>query len=752
MRRTRWLILTAITFLLIAVGSSYYARVERLRREAPRPPAKLRQGIDAAAGDWVYRQNVGDKPVVEVRAREFEQIQEPNQFLLKGVQLRVFHKDGKQFDLISSAKADFDVAEGVLFSDGAVEILMGLEEDQPRDHRLVKIETSGVRLETKTQRASTDREAKFTFEQGSGRAVGAAYDPATRELHLKSGVDLLWQGKDPKARVMRVQAAEAIYKERESKVFLNTWSKLERAGLNLDGGASVVTLLEGEIQRAEVREARGTQISDTRNVEYAGDRLNLDFAPGAKVTRIAAVNNAKLVSISPAARTTVTAARMDLDFDASGKESVLTRALANGRSVMESKPLARPGVETPETRILSSETVQVKMRPGGENLDQVETMTPGTLEFVPNAAGQARRTLNGERIWIQYAANNQIENFRSVNVTTRTERPPRPGVKANPPAITHSKVFLAKFDPATAKLSEVEQSVDFRYEEGDRRARSAKAILDQKKEVITLTGAARVWDATGSTDADAIVLNQKDGGFQADGNVASTRQPEKTKQKGSGTALLDEQEATQAKADRMVASDNNSKIRYEGKATLWQGANRLNADRIDIDRTRRVLEARGNVISQFVEESKEAKPKSKPGGPPVFTVVRARDLDYSDETRLAHYKGGARLTRPDLTVSAREIRAFLNEKDKDSSLEKAFADGSVEIIQVSPERTRKGTSEHAQYYTADERVVLEGGDPTFADSVKGVTKGRQLTWFSRDDRLLVNGQTSQPAESTLRRK
>jgi lipopolysaccharide export system protein LptA len=133
-------------------------------------------------------------------------------------------------------------------------------------------------------------------------------------------------------------------------------------------------------------------------------------------------------------------------------------------------------------------------------------------------------------------------------------------------------------------------------------------------------------------------------------------------------------------------------------------------------------------------------------------VVRARDLDYSDETRLAHYKGGARLTRPDLTVSAREIRAFLNEKDKDSSLEKAFADGSVEIIQVSPERTRKGTSEHAQYYTADERVVLEGGDPTFADSVKGVTKGRQLTWFSRDDRLLVNGQTSQPAESTLRRK
>ncbi|MBX9604294.1 MAG: LPS export ABC transporter periplasmic protein LptC [Bryobacteraceae bacterium] len=752
MRRTRWLILTAITFLLIAVGSSYYARVERLRREAPQPPPKLRQGIDAAAGDWVYRQNAGDKPVVEVRAREFEQIKEPNQFLLKGVQLRVFHKDGKQFDLITSAKADFDVAEGVLFSDGEVEIVMGVEEGQPRGDRLVKIETSGVRLETKTQRASTDREAKFTFEQGSGKATGAAYDPATRELHLKAGVDLLWQGKDAKARVMRVQAAEAIYKERESKVFLNTWSKLERAGLNLDGGPSVVTLLEGEIRRAEVQTARGTQISDSRNVEYAGDQLDLDFAPGARVTKIAAVNHAKLVSLSPAARTTVTSDRMDLDFDASGRESVLTAALARGHAVMESRPAPRAGAETPETKVLTSEVVQVKMRPGGESLDQVQTMTPGTLEFVPNAAGQARRTLNGDRIWIQYAANNQIETFRSVNVTTRTERPPRPGVKANPPAMTQSKVFLAKFDPATSKLSEVEQSDDFRYEEGDRRARSAKAILDQGKDVITLTGAARVWDSTGSTDADAIVLNQKDGGFQAAGNVASTRQPEPAKKKGSGTALLDEEQATQAKSDRMTASENNTKIRYEGKAILWQGANRLNADRIDIDRTRRVLEARGNVISQFVEQSKETKPGSKPAGPPVLTVVRAREMDYSEETRLAHYRGGARLTRPDLTVSAREIRAFLNEKDKDSSLEKAYADGSVEILQVSPERTRKGTSEHAQYFTADERVVLEGGDPTFADSVKGVTKGRQLTWFSRDDRLLVNGQTGQPAESTLRRK
>src|SRR5260370_8169181 len=110
-------------------------------------------------------------------------------------------------------------------------------------------------------------------------------------------------------------------------------------------------------------------------------------------------------------------------------------------------------------------------------------------------------------------------------------------------------------------------------------------------------------------------------------------------------------ETLQARAGRMVSTENNQKIHYEGDAVAWQGANRVAADRLDIDRTLRTMEAHGKVVSQFVDKSKEDAP-AKPAAPPVFTVVRAPDLVYAEETRVAHYTGGVTLVRRSLHVAA----------------------------------------------------------------------------------------------------
>jgi lipopolysaccharide export system protein LptA len=63
--------------------------------------------------------------------------------------------------------------------------------------------------------------------------------------------------------------------------------------------------------------------------------------------------------------------------------------------------------------------------------------------------------------------------------------------------------------------------------------------------------------------------------------------------------MLAGDEPLQAKAARMTSSDDNQQIRYEGNALMWQGSNRLQADRIDIDRKTGKLEAHGNVTSQL---------------------------------------------------------------------------------------------------------------------------------------------------------
>jgi hypothetical protein len=137
---------------------------------------------------------------------------------------------------------------------------------------------------------------------------------------------------------------------------------------------------------------------------------------------------------------------------------------------------------------------------------------------------------------------------------------------------------------------------------------------------------------------------------------------------------------------------------------------------------------------------------------PIFTVVRAPDLVYDEDTRIANYTGGAALSRPGLAVAGRSIRAFLSDADASSSLDKAFADGEVKIVHTAGPRTRVGTSEHAEYYTVEQKVLLAGGNPLLVDSLKGETKGRQLTWFANNDRLLVNGVESRPADSLLRKK
>ena len=300
----------------------------------------------------------------------------------------------------------------------------------------------------------------------------------------------------------------------------------------------------------------------------------------------------------------------------------------------------------------------------------------------------------------------------------------------------------------------MEQWNDFRYEAGDRKARTDRAVLDYAKNSITLTGpASRVWDPTGSTSADKILLNQKSGDFEAIGNVTSTRVPEKKK---DASGMLSGDDPIQAKAARMTSSDDNLQIHYEGNAILWQGPNRLQANRIFIDRDEEKLEAHGNVVSQFLDKANTTKspaPKT-PAKAAVFTTIKAPDMTYVDAERVAHYTNGVTLNRPGLDVQSRELLSYLKstEAGSGSSLDKAFADGAVKIVQSSPGRKRTGTSEHAEYYADESKVVLQNGQPQLVDTLRGTTKGKQLTWFSNNDRLLVDGAASLPTESNLRRK
>ncbi len=737
-RRTRLLLLVLLAVIVGAVGIAYHRQRASLASRAPVKPSLLPVNTNAAAASWYWSKTEGDRTVVEVRADNFRQVD--RQVELEGVNLKLYGRDGKTFDLVRSASASFHQEHGTLYSEGEVEITMRVPAEGAPKGRLVSIRTSGTTFESATGIARTDRPASFTFENGDGKCVGAVYDPSIRELVMKSEVALDWRGRGPKSAPMKIEAGELSYKERDSVVDLRGWSRLTRGGTVLDAGDSRVTLKDGAVDHVEAAAARGVDRSEGRDLEYSADKLWMEFTPEGELLKVLGWPNARLVTKAGSGRTSVSTDKFELQFTPGKDESTLTRAIATGHSVVESVPAPVKGRPAPESRKLTAEMVWLTMRPGGREVERMDTGAPGRLEFLPNSPGQRKRTLDGDRMVLYFRRENVLEKFAATKVATRTE----PIRKDAAPLLTWSDSFEALFNER-GDLARIDQWDNFRYEEGARRGRAERATFDQAGARTTLDRKARFQDATGTVSADRIELAQIKGDVVAEGNVVSTHAPDR---KGKSSAMLSNDAPLEARAKRMTTSDDNSKIRYEGGAVLWQGASRIAAETVDVNRAERTLAASGHVRTQFADE----QVKSKTAKAPAFVVVESAALTYREADRVAHYTGGAHLTRPGMQVDASEIRAFLNAADAESSLDRAQADGNVRILRTQPDRrTLRLTSEHADYFAAEQKLVLTGGEPTLEDSREGITRGRELTYYAKDDKLLVNGTEKAPAVSRIRR-
>jgi lipopolysaccharide transport protein LptA len=150
----------------------------------------------------------------------------------------------------------------------------------------------------------------------------------------------------------------------------------------------------------------------------------------------------------------------------------------------------------------------------------------------------------------------------------------------------------------------------------------------------------------------------------------------------------------------------------------------------------------------LVEEPAASVPKKMP----VTTVIRAPQLFYSEETRTALFTGGVTLVRAALQMTSSQLRGVFVVKDGRSQLDTGYADGQVRIVQKTPERTRLGSAEHAEYYVSEAKVILYGGVAQFEDSLRGMERGDRITWYQEKDQLVVEGRQGQPANGRLRRR
>jgi lipopolysaccharide export system protein LptA len=801
MRRYSFFLFFAALVLALLVAYTYIHR--SAREHPPNPVTRIERDVQAIAKTWHWGKDDPQTncPVVRVVSSSFRAVHDPSTFELTDMQLKLFNKGCSSYTYVQSSKAEFDEASEVMTSKNDVLIIMKVPADKEPDDKkatanLVHIRTTGVRYETKSGKAETSQPAAFQFANGRGHSVGADYDPNTHQLHMKSQVSLDWFGNGPPEDSMHIEAGELRYEEDHGKVYLSPWSSLKRRNTVLRAANSEVTLDQGVLKEVDSLNAKGVDQEENRHVDYGGDKLVALFNDNGDMTQITAEPKAYLTSTDKTAKTGITANQAVLTFDiktdvVNGEErnsSVLHQVFAKGNAAIDSSPVLQPGIKPADTRVLRSEAIRIAMKEGGEEIQSLETDAPGQLEFKPNQPDRAHRWLNGDRIQVSYGDENSIDSFHASKASTRTEKPLPPGKQKGkdgkplpPPApsLTWSDELLAKFSPHTNDLATLEQTGNFRYEEGVRRATAVSAYLEQASNKITLKDQARLWDDTGVTSADIILLNQQNGDMDATGKVASTRQPDKPKD-NQKSSLLDETESLQARADKMQSRENNLQIRYEGHAILWQGVDRIQADVIDIDRDNETLHARGHVVSQLIDKQKKdestqttstdgqvhlqpvvnkTEPALAANKPMIFTIVRAPDLFYKDDERIAHYTGGVTLVHDQMVVTSKELRAFLtndnagpdkqNNQDSGTSLDHAFADGDVKVVESMPNRTRTGTSQHCEYYPDENKVILNGGIAKMADTRKGTTMGQQLTYYPDYDRIVVEGMPKKPAISDM---
>ena len=347
-------------------------------------------------------------------------------------------------------------------------------------------------------------------------------------------------------------------------------------------------------------------------------------------------------------------------------------------------------------------------------------------------------------------------------------------VSANPgqpDRLSTSQAVEATFLPQGG-IESVTQQGNVGYTDGQAPDKRTQAWANQAHytpadQMLLLTGNPRIVEGSMATTAQTITINRANGDAIADGDVKSTYSELKEHPNG---ALLASASPIHVTAKTMSARNTPGIALYAGNARLWQDANVISAPTIEFDRNRRFVTAQGTEaqpVSTVLVQAEKPVPgdhqtvqiqKGKADAPTAVAIT-ARQLTYADADRKAHYEGGVLAQGTGFTASARTADAYLVPHSQASSnqplagisggpgqLDHMVAQGDVVVHQPS----RRAEGQTLTYIAAEDKFILAGGPPSIFDAERGKIVGVSLTFFRRDDRVLVEGEASTPVVTQTR--
>jgi lipopolysaccharide export system protein LptA len=769
----KWLVATAL--LVVAIVSISYVARSRKTVALRNIPKELGFDIQQTSEGFSLSKSEGGRTLYTIRASKVVQFKKGSNAELNNVHVVIYGHEHDRYDQIYGEKFSYNPQTGDVIGSGEVHIdVQGYAEgpqkpDQAPPEELknpVHFKTNSLVFNQKTGIAYTDDVVEFRSAQASGSAKGAYYDSHTNQLQVKSDVRIVTSG--AKGAVI-TGSSGTIVKEPRQATLIN--ARIEQPTRTLT--ADKITLLfepDNTVQHAVAEgnvhiESRGPTI-----VDVFGPRGDVNMGRDNQVEQAILTGGASFTTRGENL-THGSGDNFVLDFD---KDSQPERFHMVGSAKLHQdpqpgKPGAGPAMSQPMEMLADALDFQLA---NGSDLKTADTVGKAQIVILPspnpkkpntgdkNAQDMSNATTvaTAGKFHATFADGNRMESLHGSPDSRIVSTTP-----GQPEKVSTSEKLDVSFAP-DGGVQKLVQSVNFQYHEpsanpntGGRAAFAEKATYTPSDQILVLTGSPRVIDGGMTTTANLIRMNRQTEEAFADGDVKTTYSDLKPQPNG---ALLATSDPIHVTAEHMSSHAQPSVAHYAGKVRLWQNANVVRAPKIDFDQDRRTVEALGepqqHVTSLFVQQAADGKLT------PV--EVTSDKLTYTDEQRKAQYSGNVFARSADSNIRAQQIDIYLKEGENSSlqatkkgavlpganegpsKIDHMVAQGKV----VVTEPNRRAVGDQLIYTADDAKYYLTGKTPSIFDATRGTIWGDSLTFYSRDDRVLVDSKQSSPTITRAR--
>jgi lipopolysaccharide export system protein LptA len=768
----KWLI-AGVVVLVIGVTVSYWFSRFRTAPTLHSIPKELGVDIQQTSEGFSLSKSEAGHTLYTIRASKAVQFKSGGRADLHDVHIVVYGKAHDRYDQIYGSEFTYDPQSGDVNAIGEVHIdLQGNAEGPQKPDQAAPAElknplhltTRALTFNQKTGIAKTDEVVEFRSAQASGSAKGAYYDSKANELQLKSDVSIVTTG-DNAATI--TGSSGAIEKTPRQAVLQDVRLEQPDRTLTADKGTMLLET-DNSVQHVVVEgnvhiESRGPTI-----VDVAGPRGDLNMGPNNSV-QTAIVSGGAKFDTHGANLLHGSADTFVVDFD-DQNQARLFHMIKNARLMQEPKP-AKSG---PSGRPMEVAAEQLHfVLEDGNQLKTGDTLGKAMITILPSPAGSqpAKSSAGGQdmggnattvatagKFHVTFDDNNRMKTLHGSPDSRIVSTTP-----GQPEKVSTARNLDVLFGP-DGSAEKLVQTGDFQYHEAsgkpDTAGRSAfgeVATYTPGDYMLVLTGSPRIIDSGTTTTAEVIRINRQTGDGFADNDVKTTYSDLKPQPNG---ALLANSDPIHVTAQHMTGQKQPGVAHYTGNVRLWQTDNVVRAPRIDFDNQKRSIVAESDrsqtVSSLFVQQGE--------GGKLTPVDVTSDRLTYVDEERRARYTGNVLARSPTETITAKQIDVFLKPADAEdknaapqkksaipgangpSQIDHMVAIGNVVVTQPN----RRAVGDRLVYTADDARYFLTGKSPSIFDAEHGTVWGDSLTFYSRDDRVLVESKRTSPTITRAR--